>query len=252
MNNVNQEIRCYNKQMPKKQVFFIAGTVLFIAFIFFSYLVHKNHFTTSDFNTTVRLQDHISHKFDGPFSFLSQIGRAEVMTVILIIIFSVTRRFKSGMITAGFFILFHLIEIYGKFFVWHRPPPQFMLRTQNLLPLSPFEVRTQNSYPSGHAGRTLFVSVILLILLWQNKRFNFVTKVLLSGLIAAFDVTMVVSRVYLGEHWTSDVIGGSILGASFGLFSAMFLNKKESTAPVHEKKSRSFFPKYKIEIKRVE
>src|SRR5579872_5167751 len=197
-------MRWYNRKMSKRQIFLASGVILFLAFLFFSYLVHKNHFVTFDFNNTVHLQNHISHRFDGPFSFLSEIGQWEVMTVVLAVIFFVTRRFKEGIITAGFYIVFHLIEIYGKYFVWHRPPPQFMLRTQNLILLSPFEVRTQNSYPSGHSGRTLFISVILLILLWQSKRFGFITKVILSGLIVAFDVTMVVSRVYLGEHWTSD------------------------------------------------
>jgi len=239
--------------MPKKQIFFIGGIVLFFVFIIFSYLVHKNHFTTFDFNNTVRLQDHISHHFDGPFSFLSDIGRVEFMSVVLVVIFLVTRRIKAGVIAAGFYIAFHLIEVYGKFFVSHRPPPHFMLRTINLVPQSPFEVSTQNSYPSGHAGRTLFVSVILLILIWQTKRFGFVMKVILSGLIAAFDITMVVSRVYLGEHWTSDVIGGSLLGASFGLLFGMFLDKKSKpAAPVHENKRKGWFPKYKIEVKRVE
>src|SRR6266567_3743362 len=107
--------------MPKRQIYFIAGLLLFFAFIFFSYLVHKNHFTTFDFNNTVHLQDQLSHRIDGPFSFLSDIGRAEVMTVILAAIFFITRRFKTGIIAAGFYVLFHLIEIYGKFFVWHRP-----------------------------------------------------------------------------------------------------------------------------------
>ncbi len=237
--------------MPRRQIFFILGLVLFFSFIFFSYLVHKNHFTVSDFNNTVHFQDHISHRFDGPFSFLSEIGKFEVMTVVLAAIFFFTRRFKAGAVAFSLYIFFHVIEIYGKYFVHHRPPPQFMLRTQNLIPLSPFDVRTQNSYPSGHAGRTFFVSVILLILLWQSKRFSLVVKALLSGLILAFDFTMLVSRVYLGEHWTSDVIGGTLLGSALGLFTGMFLNEKNST-PHNVGKKKSFFPKYKIEVKKVE
>lgn len=237
--------------MTRRHVYFIAGVILLFAFLIFSYLVRNNHFTTFDFNNTVHLQDHISHKFDGPFSFLSEIGQWEAMSVALVAIFFFTRRFKVGIIAAGYYIAFHMIEIYGKYFVSHRPPPQFMVRTENLIPLSPFDIRTQNSYPSGHAGRTLFVSVILLSLLWQTKRFGRITKLLVSCLILAFDVTMLVSRVYLGEHWTSDVIGGTLLGSSFGLFAGMFLNEKTNHGN-HEEKKKSFFPRYKIEVKRVE
>jgi undecaprenyl-diphosphatase len=237
--------------MPKRLIVLFLGIALFFSFIFFSYLVHKNLFTQLDFNTTVHLQDHIPRRLDGPFSFLSEIGQFEVMTVVLAAIFLIVRKIKVGIIAFGFYISFHLIEIYGKYFVHHPPPPGFMLRTINLIPPSPFDIRTQNSYPSGHAGRALFVSVVLLIFIWQAKRFGLLTKSILTLSIIAYDFLMLMSRVYLGEHWFSDIIGGSLLGGAMGLFAGIFLvdTKQQGHG---EEKHKSLFPKYKIEVKRVE
>ena len=236
--------------MSKRLILFGLGVILFFCFIFFSYLVHKNLFTQFDFNTTVHLQDHISRRFDGPFSFLSEIGKVTVMTVVLAVIFLIVRKFKKAIIAFAFYITFHLIEIYGKYFVHHPPPPGFMLRTINLVPPSPFDVRTQNSYPSGHAGRALFISMVLLVFIWQAKRFGFLTKNILTLAIIGYDFVMLLSRVYLGEHWFSDIVGGSLLGAAMGLFAGIFL--ADTTHHTHDERKKSFFPKYKIEVKRVE
>lgn len=240
--------------MSKRQIYFAIGVLLVLSFLFFSYLVHKNHFTALDFNTTVHFQDHISRKFDLPFSILSDIGEVEVMGVVLVLLFFFTKRIKAGIYAVGFFIVFHIIELYGKYFVNHPPPPNFMIRTINLVQLSPYQVRTANSYPSGHAGRTMFISVLCFIMIWQSKRLSMVTKVIITCLILAFDTTMMISRIYLGEHWTSDIIGGSLLGSALGFFSGMFINEKESSHShtKHEDKKKSLFPKYKIEIKKVE
>lgn len=237
--------------MPSRTIFLSAGLFLFIQFIIFSYLVHENLFTQLDFNTTVRLQDNIGKNWDNEFSLFSDLGKFEVTTLVLLSIFVLARKFFAGIMAFGAYVVFHLIEIFGKTFLVHNPPPQFMLRTEQILHFPQFHVRTENSYPSGHSGRTIFISVILLIIIWQSKRLPKIAKLSLTGFILGFDIVMLVSRVTLGEHWATDVIGGSLLGAAMGFFVGMFLSKKEEKHP-HKAHKKPLFPKYKLEIKRVE
>ena len=207
--------------MQQRLKYLTVGSLFFLAFVLFSFIVHKNLLVKFDFNSTVRLQDHLSRKFDGIFSFLSDIGVFEVMLAVLLLILILLRKIQ-GIIVLGFFGLFHLIEMYGKFFVDHLPPPQFMLRTEKIMNFPQFYIRTENSYPSGHAGRATFISLFIAVITWRSKKISKTHKYFILGLLTVYDITMFGSRVYLGEHWATDVIGGVLLGASLGILSLGF------------------------------
>lgn len=237
--------------MSRNNFFSTTGTILVILFILFSILVHFNLFHQIDLNTTKLLQHDISRKFDFPFSILSSVGQFEFMAVILICIFLFLRKIMSGIIAFVFFLIYLFVEVFGKYFVHHPPPPEILVRTQNIFQFPEPYVQNLNSYPSGHAGRTMFISVLCYILIWQSKKLPFYTKFLLIALICIFDITMLLSRIYLGEHWLSDVIGGTILGSALGFFAAIFITDSTRVNKLSKNK-KNVFQKFKFEVKKVE
>src|SRR3989338_11066642 len=110
-----------------KKILFISACLLFLAFIFFSYLIAKETFTQLDFDLTVKFQDKIPRRFDYLFSWFSVLGSAEVTGIIWLTLFILMAIKKFWLAALSLFLLplALAIEIFGKVFV-HHPAPPFM------------------------------------------------------------------------------------------------------------------------------
>lgn len=85
------------------------------------------------------------------------------------------------------------------------PHPSPEQRTAAAPPI--LSIRTHNSFPSGHSGRVAFILTRWVLRRPLRKR---LPLALAAALTAGW------SRVYLGEHWPSDVLGGLCLGCAAG------------------------------------
>lgn len=210
------------KNKSARFVLLLFGISFFILFILFTFVVKSKALDNFDLSTTVWIQNHLSKKFDTILSLFSLLGSFEV-TFVILLVFLYFRKKLSGIMVALIFFFVHVLEIFGKAFLYHPGPPNIYFR-YNLSFLFPSAyVKPGSSFPSGHSFRTIFVLLVAAFIISQAKKMSSEKKIVLNCLLITFVFLMLFSRISLGEHWFTDVLGGSLLGGSFGIFSLFFL-----------------------------
>lgn len=139
---------------------------------------------------------------------LSNYGR-EIVWLGVIVFMGIFAGWKGKKIAViiiiSFLIIIPLNIGFKNFFERNRPP----VEGQEIYVPN----KTDFAYPSGHASIVAAGAVILIILYRREKE-------LLFSIALAFEAALVcLSRIYVGEHYFLDVIGGVLLGAGISFLT---------------------------------
>ena len=98
--------------------------------------------------------------------------------------------------------------------IFHRDRPDVLLHRV---------AETGFSYPSGHSTTAFYIGIVALFLISKNIT-NIALKRILQILLLAWLFVIPFTRVWLGVHYPSDVLGGAICGTMLACFTLTFIH----------------------------
>jgi undecaprenyl-diphosphatase len=108
---------------------------------------------------------------------------------------------------------------------------------------APLGAPTDGSFPSGHASGSFCVAAFVAVALpavWPSPAWRVRSVIAATIAIASL---IAVSRVYLGAHFPSDVVGGALTGACFGAIAGeQFVSRRAGRQPPRPRPRRTAGP----------
>ena len=213
----HQEVR------PPERLWQIAIlAALLISLLLTSLFAHKYTRFPGDLTLELHIQSFDNSLVKQTMKVVSQIGGGQVATILLLVaaaLFWVKHRRKDSLLLIGAGLLSSVDRLLKILVDRPRPSPDLV---------SVIEINHSGSFPSGHAT---FAMAFFGALFYFSS--IYISRLILKRLIQIVSVAFIlltgISRIYLGAHWPSDVLGGYLLGCLILSILVLLHRKARST-----------------------
>lgn len=174
---------------------------LLLLFIINTILVISNKVTLIDksiHDFVIKFSSEITTSIMKIFTFFGSTIFIVILSIILFIIFIILKQKDKAFKMASVIIISTIINNIIKIII-RRPRPEYITVVENTF-----------SYPSGHtmASTTLY-GILLYLLLKSNLNKSY--KIGFGIILGNLPLLVGISRIYLGAHFFTDVLGGYLL-----------------------------------------
>ena len=204
--------------MKDKQTYLTKGSFALLLFVILGYVVkfYPEQLVTLDSSVQTAIRGDLPETLTLIFRGITRLIDLPIViswAIILIAIFYLKKWKTESLLVAGNLGLAGILIVSLKH-LYQRPRPDIL----HLVEEKGF------SFPSGHSLAVTLLIGSLIIILGQRVK-NTTTKIALQGLLGLYLVSVLVSRVYLGVHYPSDVLASLSLGLGILFIEFPFYDK---------------------------
>ena len=141
-------------------------------------------------------------------------GGATCLIGLTIILFIIIKNKKIGLVIGINLITITILNQLFKFILQRPRPTEYRIINES-----------GYSFPSGHSMISMAFYGFLIYLIYKyvkNKKIKYISITLISALI----IFIGISRIYLGVHYTSDVLAGFLFSISYLIIFILIANNK--------------------------
>ncbi len=155
----------------------------------------------------------ISDKLTPLVKMVTWFGSATCLILLTVILFVIIKNKKAGLLIGTNLIIITILNQILKSLLQRPRPTGFRIINE-----------TGYSFPSGHSMISMAFYGFLIYLIYKNVK-NKYLKFTLIIILFILIISIGLSRIYLGVHYTSDVLAGFLLSIAYLIFYCHVVDK---------------------------